>query len=160
MMLYINKDRLSWGKTFYVLGEDDRKKYRVEPSIFLMKKKFVVKDMNKKTLFTIQSDPMSLLKKKFHIIIDGEKKVTFSRELSLFPKYDIEGINWSMANMDTEGYDMVSGDKTVLSFRESHSTRHWTRNELTFDDPADELLALAVILTISYAMQMGDDAND
>ena len=151
-MLYIKKKRYNWGDKFFVMDENDKKKYQVTSSVLLWNKKVEIRDMDKNLLVTLKNDPKSLLKKKFFIFISGEQKAAITKEMSMVPKWTMEGLDWEMRGVMLHSYEMLKGGQTVLSFQEEESLRH----ELNYANPADELLALAVVLTISYAMNMDD----
>lgn len=151
-MLYIKKKRYNWGDKFFVMDENDKKKYQVTSSVLLWNKKVEIRDMDKNLLATLKNDPKSLLKKKFFIYIGDEQRAAITKEVSLIPKYTMEGLDWEMRGVMLHSYEMLKGGQTVLSFQEEESLRH----ELNYANPADELLALAVVLTISYAMNMDD----
>ena len=151
-MLYLKEDRYNWGDKFFVMDENDRKKYQVKSSVLLWNKKVEIRDMDKNLLATLKNDPKSLLKKKFFIYIGDEQRAAITKEVSLIPKYTMEGLDWEMRGVMLHSYEMLKGGQTVLSFQEEESLRH----ELNYANPADELLALAVVLTISYAMNMDD----
>ena len=151
-MLYIKERRYNWGDKFFVMDENDRKKYQVTSSVLLWNKKVEIRDMDKNLLVTLKNDPKSLLKKKFFIFISGEQEAAITKEMSMVPKWTMEGLDWEMRGVMLHSYEMLKGGQTVLSFQEEGSLRH----ELNYANPADELLALAVVLTISYAMNMDD----
>ena len=151
-MLYIKKKRYNWGDKFFVMDENDEKKYQVTSSVLLWNKKVEIRDMDKNLLVTLKNDPKSLLKKKFFIFISGEQKAAITKEMSMVPKWTMEGLDWEMRGVMLHSYEMLKGGQTVLSFQEEGSLRP----ELNYANPADELLALAVVLTISYAMNMDD----
>lgn len=153
-MLYLKYDRFNWGDRFSVMDENG-KKYRVKSSVLLWNKKLQVMDMDKNLLFTIQAEPRSLLKKKFYIRFEDGREVAITRELSLIPKYELEGLDWEMHGVMLHAYEMLKNGQQVLSFEEMSALRY----ELNYPDPANELMALAVVLTITYAMNMGDGSS-
>ena len=151
MILQFKEDQYKWGDTFFVMDEADNRKYRVKSSVLLWNKKFEISDMDKNLLVTIKSEPKSVLKKKFYIFIGDQKKAAITREISLVPKFTIEGLDWQMHGVMLHSYEMRRGDQPVLSFEKEQTT--WGRRYvLNAADPADELLALAVVMTISYVM--------
>ena len=148
----LKKKRYNWGDKFFVMDENDKKKYQVTSSVLLWSKKVEIRDMDKNLLVTLKNDPKSLLKKKFFIFIGDEQKAAITKEMSLMPKYTMEGLDWQMKGVMLHSYEMLKGGQTVLSFQREDSHRF----ELNYANPADELLALAVVMTVSYAMNMDD----
>ena len=151
MSLQFKEERYNWGDQFYILDDDNQRKYRVNSSILLWNKKWVVRDMDKNVLITIKNEPRSLLKKKYHIYIGDEKAASITKELSLLPKYTFEGLDWEMRGVMLHEYDMLKAGEEVLSFH-TESTGWGHRPVLKVADDENELLALAVVMTISYVM--------
>ena len=156
-MIYIKKEQYGWGAKFFVYEDDGSKKYMVKGSVLLWNKKLEVRDMDKELLFTIKADPKSLLnplKKKFDILFQDGRTVSVTRAMGLVPKYTIEGLDWQMKGVMTHAYDLVKDGEEVVSFHKGSPYY-----ELSCADSADELTALAMVLTISYAMNMDEGGN-
>ena len=152
-MLYFKEGRYNWGDRFFVMDETGEKKYRVKSSVLLWKKKFEICDMDKNVLVTIQKDPKSLLKQKFFLFLGEEQRASNTKEISLIPKYTFEGLDWEMKGVMLHSYEMTSGAEAVLSFRQESLHRF----VLDVAKASDELLALAVVMTITYVMNAGSD---
>ena len=153
-MIYIKKAQYAWGAKFFVHEEDDSRKYMVRGSVLLWNKKLEVTDMDKNPLFTIKLDPKTLLnplKKKFDIHFEDGRVVSVTRAMGLVPKYTIEGLDWQMRGVMTHEYDLMQGGELVAGFH--HGILH---HELICAKASDELTALALVLTISYAMNMDE----
>ena len=158
MILQFKEEQYKWGDKFFVMDEGDNRKYRVKSSVLLWNKKFEISDMDKNLLVTIKSEPKSVLKKKFYIFIGDQKKAAITKEVSLVPKFTIEGLDWQMHGVMLHSYEMRRGDQTVLSFDKEQTT--WGRRYvLKTADGVDELLALAVVMTISYVMNAEEGGN-
>ena len=158
MILQFKEDQYNWGDKFFVMDEADNRKYQVTSSVLLWNKKFEISDMDKNLLVTIKSEPKSLLKKKFYIFIGDQKKAAITREISPVPKFTIEGLDWQMHGVMLHSYEMRSGDQTVLSFDREQTSRG-KRYVLKAEKPVDELLALAVVMTISYVMNAAEGGS-
>ena len=91
---HFKKDQYGWEDSFYIYNDQNEKVLKVKSSIFLLSKKVEIKDMNKNLFVTIKNEPKSLLKKKFYIIVEGKQIASITKELSLIPKYTIEGLDW------------------------------------------------------------------
>ena len=153
-MIYIKNAQYAWGDKFFVYEEDGTKKYMVKGSVLLWNKKLEVRDMDKNLLFTIKADPKTLinpLKKKFDIQFEDGREVSVTRAMGLVPKYTVEGLDWQMKGVMTHEYDLVRAGEQMVNF---HDGRLYY--ELRCEKAADELTALAMVLTISYAMNMNE----
>ena len=158
MILQFKEKEYGWGDAFYVLDEDNQRKYRVKSSVLLWNKKFEIRDMDKNVLVTIKNEPKSLLKKKFYIFLGDEKAAAITKEISLVPKYTIEGLDWQMRGVMLHEYEMLHSSQEVLSFH-TDVTQWGHRPVLKIADPANELLALAVVITITYAANAREGAD-
>ena len=158
MILQFQREQYAWGDTFYVLDENNKRKYWVRSSVFLWNRKFEIHDLDKNLLVTIKNEPKSLLKKKYYIFLGDEQAAAITQELSIIPKFTFEGLDWQMRGVMRHDYDMLQGSRTVLSFHQNVTA--WSeRPVLTVADPKEELLALAVVMTITYAMNAKEDGN-
>lgn len=158
MILYFKEEAYGWGDSFFILDEDNQRKYRVNSSVLLWNKKFEIRDMDKNVLVTIKNEPKSLLKKKFYIFMGDKKIAAITKEVSLIPKYTIEGLDWQMHGVMLHEYEMLQGGQEVLSFH-TDQTPWGHRPILKITNPADELLALAVVMTISYVMNARENSE-
>lgn len=155
MTLHFKESNYNWGDSFYILDENNQRKYRVKSSVLLWNRKFEILDLDKNVLVTIKKEPKSLIKKKFYIQIDGEQVAAITQEIPLMPKFTFEGLDWEMQGLMIYDYDMFSGGNQVLSFHQE-DTPWGYRSVLRTNDPARDLLALAVVLTISYVIPARD----
>ena len=158
MNLHFKENRYNWGDSFYVLDEDNQRKYRVRSSILLWNRKWEVRDLDKNLLILIKKEPRSLLKKKYHVLVNDEEIATVTKELSLIPKFTIEGLNWEIQSpalntnaLLTGEYRILEAGREILNFQ-IESTDWGLRPVLHIESDADELRALAVAMTISYVM--------
>lgn len=151
MALHFKKEHYNWGDTFYILDNENQRKYWVRNSILLWMKKWEILDLDKNVLVSIKKEPKSLLKKKYYIFIGDQQAAAITKEISLIPKFTIEGLDWQMNGLMLHEYDMLSDNQEVLSFH-VESTEWGMRPVLTIADPSNELLALAVVTTLSYVM--------
>ena len=101
---------------------------------------------------------VGLLKKKYHIFINGEKMASITKEISVIPKYTIEGLDWQMHGVMLHEYEMLQNGKEVLSFH-IDVTAWDDRPVLKTAESTDELLALGVVTTISYVMNAKEDGT-
>lgn len=149
MILQLKETQYNWGDRFYVLDENNQRKYWVKSSVMLWNRKFEICDLDKNVLITIKNEPKSLLKKKFYIYIHEEKRAAITKEISLIPKFTMEGLDWQMHGVMPHEFEMLKNGQEVLSFH-TELTQWGDRPVLKIASPADELLALAVVMTIGY----------
>lgn len=158
MELHFKEKQYAWGDRFYIMDEDDRRRYRVKYSVLLWNRKWEICDLDKNVLAVIKNEPKSLLKKKYYIFINEQKVAAITKELSPIPKYTIEGLDWQMHGVMLHEYEMLKNGQEVLSFH--HEVTRWgDRPVLKVASPADELLALAVVMTISYVMNAKEEGT-
>ena len=153
MKLYIKQKVFSWGDKFTVKDEFGNDKYFVEGEIFTLGKKLHVYDTNGNEVAFIQQELLTLLP-RYHVFCGGEQIAEIKKEFSfLFPRYSIEGLGWEvdgsfMAHeyeITRDGYPIVSISKEWMTWGDSY--------ELDIANPADEIIALAVVLTIDCVME-------
>ena len=151
MNLHFKEEQYSWGDKFYILDEENQRKYRVKSSAMLWNRRWEIQDLDKNVLVVIKNEPKSLMKKKYCIFIHERQVAAITKEISLIPKYTIEGLDWQMRGVMLHEYEMLKNGQEVLSFH-IESTSWGFRPVLKVAKYADELLALAVVMTISYVM--------
>lgn len=156
--LQFKKKEYNWGDTFYILDDNNQRKYWAKSSVLLWNRKWEICDLDKNQLVVIKNEPKSLLKKKYYISINGEDVVSITKELSPIPKFTMEGLDWQMHGVMIHEYEMLKNEEEVLSFH-VESTGWGFRPVLKITNDADELLALAVVMTISYVMNAGEDGK-
>lgn len=158
MNLHFKENHYNWGDTFYILDDNNQRKYWVKSSILLWNKKWEICDLDKNVLVSIKSEPKSLLKKKYYIFVNEQKAAAITKEISPIPKYTIEGLDWQMHGVMLYEYEMLKNGQEVLSFHRE-VTRWGDRPVLKVANSVNELLALAVVTTISYVMNAKEDGT-
>jgi uncharacterized protein YxjI len=148
MKLYIKEKVFSWGDKFFVkdaLGED---KYVVQGEVFSLGKKLHVYDMLGREAAFIKQELMTWLP-RFTVYADGEQIAQVKKEFSfLFPRYSIEGLGWEIEGSFWEHeYQITQNGQPIVNISKEWMT--WGDSyELDIRSPADEIIALAVVLTI------------
>lgn len=156
MTLHFKESQYSWGDSFYILDDNNQRKYKVRSSVLLWRKKWEICDLDNNVLVSIKNEPKSLLKKKYYIFIGERKTAAITKEISPIPKYTFEGLNWKMHGVMLHEYEILSNEQEILSFH-VEPTNWGHRPVLRIDAATDELLALAVVTTISYVMNAKED---
>ena len=158
MNLHFKEKQYGWGDKFYIMDDNDQRQYHVKSSVLLWNRKWEICDLSKNVLVVIKNEPKSLLKKKYYIFINEQKVASITKEISPIPKYTFEGLDWQMHGVMLHEYEMLKDGQEVLSFH-TESTNWGFRPVLKVANPADELLALAVVTTISYVMNAREDGT-
>ena len=152
MKLYIKEKVFSWGDKFTVKDESGRDKYVVEGEVFTWGKKLHVYDMQGKEVAFIKQEVWSFMP-RFYVFV-GERQVAGIRKefTFFFPKYAIDGLGWEIDGSFWEhedeirklGRPIVTISKEWMTWGDSY--------ELDISNPQDEIVALAVVLTIDCVM--------
>lgn len=148
MKLYIKEKVFSWGDKFTVKDEFERDKYVVEGEIFTWGKKLHIYDMTGQEAAFIKQEVWSFLP-RYYVFCNDRKVAEIKKEFSLiFPRYSIEGLGWEIEGKFTaHEYEINQHGRPIVSIRKEWLT--WGDSyELDILDPVDEIIALAVVITI------------
>jgi len=153
MKLYIKQKVFSWGDKFTVKDASGEDRYYVEGEVFSWGKKLHVYDMRGNEAAFIQQKLFTLLP-RFFVFVDGEKVAEIVREFTFFfPKYRIEGLGWDINGRFMEhDYEITQDGRGIVTIRKEWLAWGDTY-ELDIADPKDEIVALAVVLTIDAVTQ-------
>ena len=148
MKLYIREKVFSWGDKFTVKDQYGNDKYMVQGEVFSFGKKLHVYDMTGREVAFIKQELWSFLP-KFYVFCNGNKVAEIKKEFTfLFPRYTIAGLGWEInGGIMEHNYDIMKAGTSIVSIRKEWMTWGDTY-ELDIANPADELVALAVVLTI------------
>lgn len=149
MKLYIKQKVFSWNDKFAVKDEYGTDRYMVEGEMFSIGRKLHIRDMQGNEVASIQQKVLSWLA-CYHVYVGGQHMADVKQKFSLMrPKFDIVGPGWEVegsfwemnytVNSPAEG-PIVHISKEWMSWGDSY--------ELDIVNPEDELLALAIVLTI------------
>ena len=150
MQLYIRQKVFSWNDKFYVKDRYGNDKYYVEGELFSFGKKLHVYDMAGNEVAYIEQKVFSFLP-KYYVYINGVQMAEVVKEFTfLFPRYTINGAGWTW---DTEGsfmahdYQITCEGRPIVEIHKEWMT--WGDcYQLDIAHPDDEILSLAVVLTI------------
>jgi len=152
MKLYMKQKVFSWGDRFTVWDEAGNARYTVEGEIFTWGKKLHVYDAAGREAAFIQQEVWSFLPRYY--VFCGEKQVAeIKKEFTLFfPRYTIEGLGWEIdGSFMAHEYEITHSGRAIVSISKEWMT--WGDSyELDIKNPADEIVALAVVLTIDCVM--------
>ena len=159
MKLYMKQKVFSWNDRFTVKDAMGNDKYFVEGEFFSWGKKLHVYDLQGREVAFIKQEVWSFLPRYY--VFCGERQVAeIKKEFTfLFPKYTIEGLGWEINGKfmahDYEitkcGYPIVTIAKEWMTWGDSY--------ELDIVNPADEIVALAVVLTIDCVTEAAANAS-
>ena len=148
MKLYIKEKVFSWGDKFYVKDALGNDRYVVEGEVFTLGKKLHVYDMLGREAAFIKQELMTFLP-RFTVWSGGEEIAQVKKEFSfLVPRYSIEGLGWVIEGSFWEhDYRITQNGSPIVTITKEWMT--WGDSyELDIAPGADEILALAVVLTI------------
>ena len=159
MKLYIKEKVFSWGDKFTVKDEFGNDKYMVEGEVFSWGKKLHVYDMAGNEVAFIKQEVWSFLPRYY--VFCGERQVAeIKKEFTLFfPRYTIAGLGWEIEGSFTaHDYVISQNGRAIVSISKEWMT--WGDSyELDIANPADEIVALAVVLTIDCVTESNSGAS-
>ena len=153
MKLYIKEKVFSWGDKFTVWDAYGNEKYYVEGEVFSFGRKLHVYDLQDREVAFIRQEVWTWLP-KYHVFVGGNQVATVRREFSWFtPRYTVDGLGWDVeGNFWQHDYDVTQNGRSVVSINKEWMT--WGDSyELDIAPGADELVALAVVLTIDCVVE-------
>lgn len=153
MKLYIKEKIFTWGDQFSVFDESGREKYFVEGEVFTWGKKLHVYDRNHREVAYIEQELLTFLP-CYHVYIGGRDVAQVCKEFSFFtPRYRVDGPGWEVEGHFLEhDYEITDGSRRIVTIEKEWMT--WGDcYELNIADPANELLALAVVITIDCVVE-------
>ena len=159
MKLYIKQKVFSWGDNFTVKDEVGRDRYRVEGEIFSWGKKLHVYDAYDREAAFIKQELLTFLP-SYQVFIGDQQAARIVKEFSfLFPRYSIEMLGWEIeGSFMAHDYAITKNGRTIVTIHKEWMT--WGDcYELDIEDPADELIALAVVLTIDCVIANSNNNN-
>lgn len=159
MKLYIREKVFSWGDKFTVKDEYGNDKYYVEGEVFSWGKKLHVYDMIGKEVAFIKQEVWSFLP-RYYVFCDNQQIAEIKKEFSfLFPRYSIDGLGWEIeGRFMAHEYEITQRNRTIVSISKEWMT--WGDSyELNIINSEDEIVALAVVLTIDCVMESGSGAS-
>ena len=159
MKLYIKEKVFSWGDKFTVKDQYGEDRYTVEGEVFSWGKKLHVYDRLGREVVFIKQELFTLLP-RYHVFCEGVQVAEIKKEFSfLFPRYSIGGLGWEIeGSFLAHEYEITKNGRRIVSIRKEWMT--WGDSyELDIADPADELVALAVVITIDCVTESKSGAS-
>ena len=159
MKLYIKEKVFSWGDKFTVKDQYGEDRYTVEGEVFSWGKKLHVYDRLGREVAFIKQELFTFLP-RYQVFCEGVQVAEIKKEFSfLFPRYSIGGLGWEIeGSFLAHEYEIRKNGRSIVSIRKEWMT--WGDSyELDIADPADELVALAVVITIDCVTESKSGAS-
>ena len=148
MRLYMKEKVFSWNERFTVKDENGWDKYYVEGEFFSLGKKLHLLNVHGDEVAFIQQRLFTLMP-RFAVTVAGREIAEIRKEFTFFfQRYVIDGLGWEIDG-DVWAHDYVirKNGRTIVRITKEWFT--WGDSYvLDILDPADELVALAVVLTV------------
>jgi len=159
MKLYIKQKVFSWGDKFTVKDAAGQDRYYVEGEIFTFGKKLHVYDLSGREVAFIAQELWTWMP-RYHVFCGEQQVAEIKKEFTfLFPKYSIEGLGWEIdGSFMAHEYEITKHGRPIVSISKEWMT--WGDSyELDIADPQDEIVALAVVLTIDCVLAASSSAS-
>ena len=148
MRLYMKEKVFSWNERFTVKDENGWDKYFVEGEFLTLGKKLHLLNAHGDEVAFIRQQLFTLMP-RFVVEIGGREVAEIRKEFTLFfQRYVIDGLGWEIEGSVWEhAYEIRKNGRLIAAISKEWFT--WGDSYmLDILDPADELVALAVVLTI------------
>ena len=157
MNLYIKERVFTWGDKFDVCDHNGQPQYYVEGEVFSWGKKLHVYDQYNREVAFIKQELFTWMP-CYKVYVNGHEIAQIRKEFSFFrPKYRVDGLNWDVdGNFWEHNYTVSKDGRPIVSIEKEWLTWGDTY-QLTIADDADEIVALAVVLTIDCVVEQQSD---
>ena len=148
MKLYMREKVFTLNERFTVRDEWGNDKYYVEGEFFSLGKKLHLLNANGDEVAFIKQELLTLLP-RYTVSVAGRELATIRKEFTFyFQRYAIDGLGWEVdGSVMMHDYVITKNGRTIVRITKEWFT--WGDSYvLDIADPADELVALAVVLTI------------
>ena len=157
MKLYMKEKVFSWGDRFTVKDENGWDKYFVQGEVFSLGKKLHILNIHDEEVAFVQQRLLTLMP-RFTVFMGGREVAQIRKEFTLlFQRYVIDGLGWEVeGSILAHEYEIRKNGRTIVRISKEWLT--WGDSYmLDIADPADELIALAVVLTIDCVAEAGNN---
>ena len=159
MKLYMKEKVFSWNEQFTVRDENGFDKYYVQGEFFSLGKKLHLLNVHQEVVAFIQQKLFTFMP-RYTVSIQGREVAEIRKEFAFFfERYVIDGLGWEIEgsvwdhqySIYKNGRPIVRIDKEWFTWGDSYV--------LDIADPADEIVALAVVLTIDCVREAASNNN-
>lgn len=157
MKLYIKEKVFTWGDKFTVMDAYGNEKYFVEGEVFSWGKKLHVYDRYNREVAFIKQEVLTWMP-CYHVYIGGRDVAQVRREFAWFtPRYYVAGLGWEVNGHFLEhDYEITQNGRQIVTITKEWMT--WGDSyELDIAPDADEIIALAVVLTIDCVIEQNNN---
>ena len=157
MKLYIKERVFSWNDQFTVKDENGWDKYFVEGEFFSFGKKLHLLDIHGREVALIRQQLLTLMP-RYTVSVGGRDLAEIRKEFTFFyQRYVIDGLSWEVeGSIWAHEYEIRKNGRLIVRISKEWFT--WGDSYcLDIADPADELLALAVVLTIDCVAESNNN---
>ena len=157
MKLYMKEKFLSLHDRFAIRDENGWEKYFVEGEFLSLGKKLHLLNVHGEEVSFIQQKLFTLMP-CYTVSVRGREVAQIRKEFTLFfQRYVIDGLGWEIeGNVWAHEYEIRRNGRPIVSISKEWLT--WGDSYvLDILDPADEILALAVVLTIDCVAEAGSN---
>lgn len=148
MKLYMKEKIFSWNDRFTVTDENGWDKYFVEGELFSLGKRLHILNVHGEEVAFIQQRLFTLMP-RYGVSVAGREIAEIHKEFTFFfQRYIIDGLDWEIEGSVWEhAYEIRRHGRVIAQIYKEWLT--WGDSYcLDIADPADEILALAVVLAI------------
>lgn len=159
MKLYIREKVFSWGDKFTVKDSFGNDRYTVEGEVFTWGKKLHVYDRCGNEAAYIEQKLFTWMP-RYSVFVGGREIAQIRKEFTLFfPKFCIDGLGWEISgSFWAHSYEITQNGHPIVKIEKEWMT--WGDcYELDIEDPEDELLALATVITIDCVREQNQNNN-
>ena len=156
MKLYMKEKVFSWNERFTIKDENGWDKYFVEGEFLSLGKKLHLMNISGEEVAFIQQRLLTLMP-RFSVSVAGREIAEIRKEFTFFfQRYIIDGLGWEVDGSVLEHrYEIRKNGRLIVRIDKEWFT--WGDSYvLEIADPADEILALAVVLTIDCVAEAGN----
>lgn len=157
MRLYIKQKVFSWGDKFTVKDEMGQDRYYVQGEVFTFGKKLHVYDLMDNEVAYIEQKVFSFLP-RYYVYVGDTQVAEIVKKFTLFyQKYYVLGPEWEVdGSFGAHEYEITKGNNVVAAIHKQWMS--WGDcYELDLGSMENEVLALAVVLTIDCIMFNGSN---
>ena len=159
MRLYIKEKVFSWNEQFTVKDENGWDKYYVQGEFFTLGKKLHLLNVHNEEVAFIQQKLWTWMP-RFTVSVAGREIAEIRKEFTLFfQRYVIDGLGWEIeGSVWAHDYELRKQGRTIVRITKEWFT--WGDSYvLDIANPADEIIALAVVLTIDCVVEASRNNN-
>lgn len=152
MELLIKQRVFSWTDSYDVYDENGQPRYFVKAELLTLGHQIHVYDVQTgRELGSIHQRLLTFLP-AFEVVLNGRMVGSVRKRFSLlFPRYDVDYRDWSVeGDLLNWDYEVTRGSETVMTI--SKELLHWGDTyTLRYQNPADELPGLLLVIAIDAA---------